>query len=257
MNTTTTTTSEADNKRKQLTALRRELRSTGSKERRRELQTLISLLEAEPVSLAGGEAEFDDDDDGMARRERARAKRREREAEAAAESARIKSASLEAIRAGPQLDIKETEQLSRRLEEHGLDVHSVKPDGNCLFAAISHQLSLHSICKTDRQLRELVAGYILANPDKYGSFIDYEEHQVQDLESYCSLVARDGWWGGEVELDAMACALGCRISVLKADGLVEYNECSSNNHSLRLMVSYHRHLYCLGAHYNSLLYRKQ
>lgn len=95
----------------------------------------------------------------------------------------------------------------------------------------------------------MTADYIVEHADNYSPFIDFTEHSVSGLQGYVELVRKSGWWGGDLELDAMAQAIPAHIRVFKADGIVSFNDSCDTV----LLLSFHRHQYTLGAHYNSLL----
>lgn len=56
-------------------------------------------------------------------------------------------------------------------------------------------------------------------------------------------------WGGQVELQALAKIFATRIHVMSADGELVMGD-DGLAHDVHL--SYHRHAYTLGEHYNSL-----
>lgn len=71
-------------------------------------------------------------------------------------------------------------------------------DGNCLFRSVADQLegdeSMHAVC------RQRTVEYILENKDMYTHFIEDDE----TIEEYCKDMAKDGIWGGQIELNALA-----------------------------------------------------
>ena len=71
-------------------------------------------------------------------------------------------------------------------------------DGNCLFRALADQLEGNE--KKHSNYREDSAKYILANKDMYVPFIEDDE----TIEEYCSDMSKDGVWGGQLEMNALA-----------------------------------------------------
>lgn len=65
-------------------------------------------------------------------------------------------------------------------------------------------------------------------------------------EAYCADMERSAW-GGQVELRALSKLFDTRIYVHSANGELVMGE---GEHAVHL--SYHRHAYALGEHYNSL-----
>lgn len=239
-------------KRRQLTALRKESKSA-NKERRKEIQNMIAELEASisEAVIEPAEPSKEDFEEQQRHFEQLRLKKAEKEKEAAKEREKIVEEARKKIQEGPQLDKLEKERFEELLSKANLSIHHINPDGNCLFEAIRHQLvheNYNSILDQS-SLRNLTAQYILDHADQYTPFIDFDEHSVSSVQEYCNLVRKNGWWGGDVELDAMAHALNVQIKVFKSDGVVVFNEDAKSI----LHISFHRHQYTLGAHYNSLV----
>ena len=79
-----------------------------------------------------------------------------------------------------------------------LKVKEMEGDGNCLFRAVADQLegdeSMHAI------YRQKTVEYILENKEMYTFFIEDDE----TIEEYCQDMAKDGVWGDQLEINAMA-----------------------------------------------------
>ena len=89
-------------------------------------------------------------------------------------------------------------KFEKHLEKHGLKVHEVDSDGNCLFGAISDQL-YGSEAKKD-ELRQQTCKYMQENKEEYRLFLEDD----MDFDRYCVNMRRDGIWGGQMELTIMA-----------------------------------------------------
>lgn len=75
---------------------------------------------------------------------------------------------------------------------------------------------------------------------------------TEKYREYCDKVANTNDWGGQLELQALSAALKVPISIFTADSsTLEMGEEYKPIPPLKL--SYHRHAYSLGAHYNSVV----
>jgi len=160
------------------------------------------------------------------------------------------------------------------LEPLNMGIHHIPADGNCMYSAISHQLSLLQDTafleriyppldiKDVMQLRRRVAEYMREHPDDFAPFLDDGSDSHIDLNAYCDRVeTRQDCWGGQLELKAFAeCldmvihvyAVGMPLVVMekhKGDGVEKYKD--DDRPILRLC--YHRKMYGLGEHYNSVV----
>eukprot|EP00850_Spirogloea_muscicola_P016337 SM000131S26767 [mRNA] locus=s131:316332:317751:- [translate_table: standard] len=170
----------------------------------------------------------------------------------------------------------EHQHLQSKLEPLGLSVKEVKPDGHCLYRAVEDQLGLEGGDSAGGgdylSLRRLAAGYMREHPDDFVPFVHGElgqedgardssstangDESTEMLENYCRSVEGTAAWGGQLELGALAHALHRRITVYTADGPeVEMGEDYGKGVAARppIRLSYHRHAYGLGEHYNSVV----
>merc|ERR1711909_199047 len=71
-----------------------------------------------------------------------------------------------------------------------------------------------------------------------------------EFQAYCNKMASTPAWGGQVELQAMATVLKRPIEVIQAEGppMVVGEQFKQS----ALVLTYHRHAYGLGEHYNSV-----
>ena len=146
----------------------------------------------------------------------------------------------------PFIDLKkiEDDEIQKMLESRKLKICEMKADGHCLYYSISHQLSLLTppIIKSFKELRELAAFYIISNKDDFIAFLD-----DQDIDSYCAEIKDTAAWGGELEIVALSKALGIEICVLQVGNELNVGQ------GERIQISFHRHSFGLGYHYNSVV----
>jgi len=145
----------------------------------------------------------------------------------------------------------EQETISRLLEGRGLSLFEVPSDGDCMFAGLVHQLSLQGETKSVSELRQDTAKEMRNNSDHYLPFLSLTPTQFQ---VYCNKMATTPEWGGQVELLALANILSKPIEVIQAEG----SPMIIGEHftAPKLILTYHRHAYGLGEHYNSVLPQK-
>lgn len=151
----------------------------------------------------------------------------------------------------------ETQTLVKKLKNLGLVIFDVPSDGNCLYSAIVHQLK--EVCGksyTVTETRIATSEFLKCNKD---DFIPYLSHPDtgnmltdQQFDEYCYQVANSVQWGGEIELRALSHIFKIPIKVIQAEGSditigIEYTNCSKT-----LILVFHRHMYGLGEHYNSV-----
>lgn len=175
------------------------------------------------------------------------ARQREEEIKASAEEAMY---APKAIEAG---------KLKTKLKERLLASYNVLSDGDCLYNAIRHQLILQGLASLSvQELRSETANYIQANKDllipymtnpQTGDLLSDEEFQ-----KYCDDVRNTPAWGGQIELKALSSILKVPIEVLQADGSPTIQGAELGGSPL--VITYHRHLYSLGEHYNSTVARE-
>lgn len=147
----------------------------------------------------------------------------------------------------------ELNTIKELLQVEGLQLYNIPADGNCLYCAVNHQLKT-----TEREnynvakLRELTANYLRENKDDFLPFMCNDSDEPftdEQFEIYCKDVATSKFWGGQMELKALSQVLQCPIKVIQASGP---NTIQGENFSgPPLILTYHRHLYRLGEHYNS------
>ncbi|PIN16987.1 OTU (ovarian tumor)-like cysteine protease [Handroanthus impetiginosus] len=164
----------------------------------------------------------------------------------------------------------ENEKLKQKLEPLGLTINEIKPDGHCLYRAVEDQLALHSggsSLYTYQELRQMVADYMRKHASDFMPFFlsenmadgESEESLTERFENYCKEVESTAAWGGQLELGALTHCLKKHIKIFSGsfpdvEMGKEYKSgegTGSSNSSI--MLSYHRHAFGLGEHYNSVV----
>ena len=195
------------------------------------------------------------------------AKRREKRAqEEAAREQRIQEEQSNII----SDQMVENEKLERKLEPLGLTVTEIKPDGHCLYRAVEDQLALlsgGSSPYTYQELREMVAAYMRKNASDFIPFFlsenvvegDSDNSVTERFENYCKEVESTAAWGGQLELGALTHCLRKHIMILSGSfpdvEMGKEYKSDDGNGSLNssIMLSYHKHAFGLGEHYNSVV----
>lgn len=149
----------------------------------------------------------------------------------------------------------ENQSIVDKLQKRHLKLFSITSDGDCLYNAISHQMEITRHVKLSvEELRDKVANYIrenkedfypfMSNPDSYGMLTD------EEFENYCDKIKNTKVWGGQLEIKALSNLLKCPINIIQAPG-PDSIEQGTEFDGEPLIITYHRHMYHLGEHYNS------
>lgn len=147
----------------------------------------------------------------------------------------------------------ETDTIRHRLKARGRAVHMIPSDGDCLFAAVLHQLGPAALGASVSSLRQRAADELLEHQDEYQPFMT--DPQTDDMytdegyEQYCRLVSDTPAWGSMTEVAALSAVLERSIEVVQAEGAPVV--LGPGRPGQPLLISYHRHMYGLGEHYNS------
>lgn len=184
----------------------------------------------------------------------------------------------------PEMDARikrETEEEEERIRTTcdllGLELYNVNPDGHCLFAAVADQLAILGILPRQQAnyttTRAAAANYIYTHPDDFLPFLPSVDGEdgigatdagfvtPQQFEMYCTAIRDTGVWGGEPEILALSRFYNIPIHVIQSGTppVVVHNPTGApdqdggfdgNQNVVR--ISYHRRMYGLGEHYNSL-----
>eukprot|EP01105_Mastigella_eilhardi_P027831 TRINITY_DN8818_c0_g1_i1.p2 TRINITY_DN8818_c0_g1~~TRINITY_DN8818_c0_g1_i1.p2 ORF type:complete len:284 (-),score=106.28 TRINITY_DN8818_c0_g1_i1:79-894(-) len=187
------------------------------------------------------------------KRDKRQRERGQRAAEALAHEQDVQRARDAATAAGPSAAEAESAALDAALAPLGLAVKEVAADGNCLFNALADQLGK---AQTPQRLREAAADYIWEHEADFEGFVEVAGGGGSGraaVHEHCERLRRPGTWGGQLELVALADALGRPIHVHAADGAVQVH--GERFAAPPLRVSFHRHAFALGEHYNSVVPR--
>ncbi|ETN68533.1 OTU-like cysteine protease [Necator americanus] len=161
--------------------------------------------------------------------------------------------------AATSLRVTEMAAIQKILDERGLSLVDIAPDGDCLYNAVANQLSRVKGYEqvTGKDMRRRAAKYMRENKDAFIPFLTNESDDPLDefeFEKYCFGVENEskdgGVWGGEPELNALSQSLERSIELIQPVGpAVIFGE--DYKKTKPLIIVYHRHAYQLGAHYNS------
>lgn len=148
----------------------------------------------------------------------------------------------------------ETRAINAILKSRTLKLYSVKSDGDCLYNALIHQLELAGITQSIESLRKIAADYIRLNRDELICYMTSSKNDdimtQEEFDEYCNQVQKTKAWGSQIEIQALSNSLKVKIEVLQGTGTptVSGSEFKKRPH---LVVTYHRHFFGLGEHYNS------
>ena len=104
------------------------------------------------------------------------------------------------------------------LTAHGRQLHPAKPDGNCLFRALSKQMAGDS--SKHAELREILTSFISHNTHVFGRGWTIENHT---LEEHIAKVAKVQQYGSHVEIKAAASL--CQTSIYVATDSLIMGKC--------------------------------
>lgn len=149
----------------------------------------------------------------------------------------------------------ENNAIKSLLKSRNLSIHKIPSDGDCLFNAIIHQLRLtNRKVPTTKILRNLTANFIEGNKDTLIVYmINPDTNDClnnEEFKKYCDAVRNTPLWGSQIEIRALSNVLKVPIEVLQATGPPTI-QTESDFKGPNLIITYHRHMYSLGEHYNS------
>ncbi|KAJ7940683.1 hypothetical protein B0H13DRAFT_25410 [Mycena leptocephala] len=169
----------------------------------------------------------------------------------------------------------EERDIKRVCNELNVQIHEINPDGHCLFSAVADQLQLLSIIPAPQAsyitTRTAASTYIYSHPDDFLPFLpsaagedgsgalDPGLMSPREFEQYCASIRDTAVWGGEPEILALSRSFNVPIHVVQAGRppVVVHNPTDSPTDDQVtdkrvVRISYHRRMYGLGEHYNSL-----
>ena len=139
-------------------------------------------------------------------------------------------------------------------------MHDIDADGDCLYRAVEHQLSLATGVDERlgfQELRNQTSQHMLDNSDDFLPFLLNDHGQLmseEEFKNYCDRIARTKEWGGHLELTAISQFTRRPIRIYQADNRTPIKiEPKQESSKQALLLSFHKHLYHLGEHYNSLV----
>ncbi|CAN8280466.1 unnamed protein product [Cochlearia groenlandica] len=156
----------------------------------------------------------------------------------------------------------ENQKLEKKLKPLGLTINEIKPDGHCLYRAVENQLtnlSGSAAPYTYQKLREMAAAYMRGHKTEFIPFFLAETESnsgsaEERFEKYCVEVESTAAWGGQLELGALTHCLKKHIIVFAGSFPdVEMGKEYKSSNGSSIMLSYHRHAFGLGEHYNSVV----
>ncbi|VDN06454.1 unnamed protein product [Thelazia callipaeda] len=154
----------------------------------------------------------------------------------------------------------EREAIENYLRKRGLTLHEIVSDGDCLYSAVAHQLSLRTLGEfKSEDIRQKASAYMRKHKDDFLPFLLNEDgnplHEFE-FDEYCMKVeksCRDGGvWGGEPELRAISCALEWPVEVIQQENCIL---CFGKEFDSKepLQIVFQRFAFGLGEHYNSTI----
>ena len=149
----------------------------------------------------------------------------------------------------------ELTKIKNKLALIDLEIKEVISDGHCMYYALSDQLSQRlNMAKTVKELRELTSKYMLQNSGEFQPYMCSEQTgdplSEQEYEEYCEKIVSTEMWGSMTELKALSEVLRVNIEVMQAEG-AEILLGNFNTDQTKLVITYHRHMFGAGEHYNS------
>lgn len=103
-------------------------------------------------------------------------------------------------------------------------------------------------------LRKTAADYIRSNQQELIFYMPSSKGDdimsQGEFDEYCEQVEKTKAWGSQIEIQAISNSLKLKIEILQAEGRPTISGADFINRP-HLIVTYHRHFYGLGEHYNS------
>ncbi|CAG8463769.1 2626_t:CDS:2 [Ambispora gerdemannii] len=138
----------------------------------------------------------------------------------------------------------------------GLSIKEITPDGHCLYNAIADQLQFrHNISTNYKDLRKETANYMREHFDDFLPFLTTESgdpYNMEQFQKYCDELESTATWGGQLEVNALSKAYKLPVHIVQMDSPVLKISDVEFSGQQPIILSYHRHMYGLGEHYNSL-----
>ena len=183
---------------------------------------------------------------------KAQKRREKKEAEERARQQRIDDDIMESATHSRTIEAKLFEKI---LKETSLSIFDVDPDGNCLYNAVAINMYGHTSADMLKKIREKTSAYMMEHMDDFLPFTSNPNTgdmlSSEEYTDYCREIRETNSWGGQLELRAISQCNQTPIEVYQAQGpkLLIGEEFSGEP----IRLSYHRHQYGLGEHYNALV----
>ncbi|XP_032218456.2 deubiquitinase OTUD6B isoform X2 [Nematostella vectensis] len=164
---------------------------------------------------------------------------------------RIAAADLENVNSARNV---EAMKIKQRLKEINLEIVEILPDGHCLYNAVADQMKRRNKEIKMLSLRQQTADYMSSHSEDFLPFLTHPDtgdmYTPEQFSKYCEDIAETSVWGGQLELRALSHVLRLPIEILQADApAIKIGE---EFEEQPITLSYHRHAYGLGEHYNSV-----
>ncbi|KAI8057550.1 OTU domain-containing protein 6B [Gilbertella persicaria] len=234
-------------------------------------QEELNLLKAKETGLDPNEQESEQDNDGISldrlneltledkqqkpeEQPQPKAKKvnraRQRIEKRNAEMERLRQEAEKEAENQVDMSVVETEAIQKLLDPMQLRIKQISADGHCLYNAFADQLKMrYEDVVSYKDLRKSAAEYMRQHPDDFTPFLYLEDG---DFNRYCHDIENTACWGGQLEILALAKAKQVPVDIVQYGGpVIRICEDEYPNKS-PIKLSYHKHLYSLGAHYNSL-----
>ncbi|XP_068207319.1 deubiquitinase OTUD6B-like [Palaemon carinicauda] len=216
------------------------------KEQENDTEISADMVEQESLNASSSEAQ---ETQGPGKKVSKAAKRRQKKADAN----RAREALIREEKDNNRFCARNVEaaKLKALLKARKLKMFEIQPDGDCMYAAIAHQMTDVTVS----WLRSKASQYLRLHSDDFGPFITNpdtgEQLTPEEFEEYCDQTENTPAWGGQPELRALSQVLKRRIEVLQAEGspIIFGEGC---NEEKPIILTYYRHYYGLGEHYNSV-----
>lgn len=215
-----------------------------------ELNALEAILAVAVVGEQPDQEESTLEESRKPTRAMLRARKKASEEERAKEKLK-EAVALAKASGGPNRRDVEMSTLVKKLLAMRMRINEINPDGNCLFGAVAHQMRLRDGKQyTVDELRKVAMEEMKDNPALFVPFLPDGE----TLETYGKKMTKNGEWGGELEIRAMARALGRQIWVHRYNlPIVKMGQDEVKDETGALHLTFHEHQYSLGEHYNSTM----
>jgi len=231
-----------------------------------EYASLYDTPEVEPAAAAPAEQQTEHSQGNEGKKSKAQKRREKKEAEEEARDREI--AEQSAVASVESRAAVERAALTSKLAELQRRVKEISPNGHCLYASVAHQLEVRGMVPTldealgesplpdqmFRAVRLAAAQHLRAHKASFAPFLaeDPSTDAADPYEAHCESVENSAEWGGHMELAALSAVLKIPICVYEAgkpDCVITDPAASGE----ALELSFHRHMYSLGEHYNSVV----